>query len=493
MKKAVCSVLLLILLLPLGAEEPFPAGGSLLSLRDLPGLLEENSPAWRNLETRTAMAATARARSAWDFRPGLTVGLTPLYGWITPVAGQDQVHTAGVSLGSSWLLPSDGVLGLSASDTVVFGETAGNTVVTQNPTFTLSYRQPLWVNGRLLAPELYRASRQLSLDLPEKRSSLAERQGRNLLIQEGAALFSGAEQSRIRYELKKKEVELLRKELGFLEQRRAQGQLSGSDFWSRQITTSQAEDLLLELEYQVRESAEALTAALGLEELPGFSPDLPRLSGPVEASAAPLDEVNPGLREKELALREQELAGALAGKAEAGTLSLEVSVSPSPAAAALPADSLGSSFSLFFEEDARLNPSITLSYTASLKGQAQNRLDRRANDLSLNLARAEYNTARDEARRTLESLYNKQKMLELKEAQVAESTAFMESLVKKEEELLKIASSTTLQLEWARWNRDSRAADLRAVQWELIQNRLALGAFTGEDLASLLEKEVISE
>ena len=491
MKNVLLLILMIVLLLPLGAEETSPGGEKLLSLGELPSLLRENSAAWQHLETRRSMAATTRTRNAWDFRPGLTIGLTPLYGWISPGEGLDQVHSAGVSLGSSWLLPSDGVLGLSAGDTVVFGESSGSPVVTQTPTLSLSYRQPLWVNGKIAAPELYQASRQLSLVIPEERASLAERQGRNSLIQEAVALYAGAEQSRIRYELKKKEVELLRKELGFLEQRRTQGQLSGSDFWSRQITTSQAEDLLLELEYQARETRETLSTSLGLKDLPDFSPELPRLPGLTENPGDEL--VNPGLKEMALALREQELSRALAGKAEAGTLSLEVSLAPAPPASALPADSLGGSFSRLFEEDASLNPSVTISYTASLKGQAQNRLDRRVNELALNLARDEYDTALDEATRTLDSLSNKQKMLELKEAQVTESIAFMDSLVRKEEELLKIASSTTLQLEWARWNRDSRRADLRAVRWELIQNRLALGAYTGEDLAQLLEKEVISE
>lgn len=110
------------------------------------------------------------------------------------------------------------------------------------------------------------------------------------------------------------------------------------------------------------------------------------------------------------------------------------------------------------------------------------------NRLSSMNRRGEYRQALEESRRNLESLFNKREMLLLKQAQIEESVLYMDSLVKKEEELLRIASSTALQLGWARWNRDSRRGDLRAAQWQVLQNRLELGEFVGEDLALLLEK-----
>lgn len=290
MKKHLPLICLMAVLAPLGALQPLGAQESVAvtALQDLPDLLRENSLSWRSIDTQASLIQGEIEKNRWTFRPDLTLGLSPVYGFAStqtvdttiPAITESSIHSFGLALGSQWLLPTDGTLGITLEDTLAFSRSEGTTTVAQSPSLGLTYRQPLWVNGKLLAPGLYTASRSLALNLPARKGNLAVLKGRNALIRSAVALYAAADQARLQAELKKQERDLRRKELEVLAQRRSQGLLSGNDYWSGQMEISQTEDLLLELTFQAEEAAAALAAALGMENPPKLSQGILKLNDP---------------------------------------------------------------------------------------------------------------------------------------------------------------------------------------------------------------------
>ena len=484
MKKITGLILLLGIIVPLGSQE----SSNIISVQDIPGLLRGENLKWHSLDREKQLREYQIRRNKWTFRPDLTLSLSPAYGVASTI--NTTSHSVGFSLGSKWLLPSDGTLSVTLSDITTFSNSSGASSVSQNPSIQFSYTQPFWVNGKLLAPKLYRYSRAVSLDLPAQKSSFKTLSERNTLIRSTVSLFATADQNHVKLTLKTKERDLREQDLYILDQKRHQGLVSGNAYWKSQLEYSNTEDLLLEIRFESQASTDALAAALGIEGDVNLSNEVPRLHLlPAEDEALEnFETLNPELINLRSSQQEQQMNEALSGKANGGSLSLALNFTPSVPPGSTTATNFGDSVSRYFNSGARLNPSFTISYSTSLSGQAKSRIDGQMTAVSDDNRRIEYQRSKEQKGRLLSSLYNKREMLIAKKSQIEENLAYLEKMLEKEQALRDIASSTALEVGWAEWNRDSRMADLNTVRWEILQNRLDIGTMIGEDLSLLLEK-----
>ncbi len=471
-------------------------GEDVLTPRRLLSLLTENHPQWEKtlLDRQSAELSADRAAlelaPAWYGTPYYSLG-TDRY---TPYGGESREllnRTAGLILGGSLRLPSDGTIGLDLTEGWSLITTPDYETHAQTLSLDFSFDQPLFTGGRFINPSAYDARRRTSVDIPRKRGELYSRIGRNSLIEETAAAYLSLILQEEEYRLHVRKLELAREELRRLSSLRERGLYAGADYWKIQLETDQEEDDLLEEAWLLESARARLASSLGLESgdilLPGLDlslDDIPPLPEGI-GYASYLE----GNRERELyELAEQEVRlRREGGLGQSPTLlSLELSLTPQYDPEDTSLRDPGESFSDLFAREAWLETALTVSLTYSPRAKEGNRLAGESSRLALETARIDREEKERELRSLLADHLEKDRMLLAKLDRIGESLLYQQSLTDREEKLMDLASGTRLAVEEARLNMALRKLDRKKTLLDLFRNRLAIITAGGGDLLETL-------
>ena len=275
-----------------------------------------------------------------DFGPSLTFNGSPLYGYGADTRADDSgTHTVDLGLAYRRSLPAGSSLSADVSNKL----TADSGQYTHDPSSSLSYTLPIFVNGKLIEPALTGAGYR------GNRLSYRKEQGRAVDGRNDAVIgalqnyVSVIERSNTVANLEE-EIALEREVLEQLEITRQQGLTDLSEVWEAEISLQAKEDTLFQRSQELSLEERALAARIGANDevdAEALSPELPSVTfDDAEIRAAAIDHQLAAAR---IDVEAAELGAVNAARQFGSTLTLSVSAAPSHDSD-FAADSLGGSF-----------------------------------------------------------------------------------------------------------------------------------------------------
>ena len=442
-----------------------------VSFDKIPELVIANSSEWASIDISTQKTESDVARSKWNFRPDFLVA--PFYSW-DEIEGKG-IQSYGMALGLKWLLPTDGVLSTELTDVVGVKDDGPKS----KPELSLTYSQPVGVNGHFLNPSLYKKNKQLTVVIPSEKKYWEALSYRNEFLFRVASSFVAYDSIFRQEAVKQLEMDLKQREFDFATQMKEQGGVSGNEYWTKQMEVAQLDDLLLEISYQREQAERAFLNLLGIDKatISHAKPDYTIFDIEKEKIPSIIEENNPEVRLLSYNNKQNEFVEDLKQKSKAGSLNFEFKWKCPQAEESTPP------FGGLFEKDGV--PSFSVSYKTSMRSQIQSYSQRKSNELFEEQNNLNYDTVVRQKQVQLTQLLNKRKMLIAKVNHIEDNIQFLLKQIEREEQLFKIQSTTPLSVDWAKWNYISRRTDFDSAVWELILNRLEIGCICGEDLLTL--------
>ena len=442
-----------------------------VSFDKIPELVISNSSEWASIDINTQKTESGAARNKWNFRPDFSV--LPFYSW--DEVEDKGIHSYGMTLGVKWLLPTDGLLSAEMTDVVGVKDDGPKS----KPELSVTYSQPVGVNGHFLNPSLYKKNKQYNVVIPLEKKYWEALSDRNTFLHQVASSFVSYDSIYRQEVVKQLEIELKRREFDFATQMKEQGGVSGNEYWTKQMEVTQLEDLLLEISYQREAAEKAFLNLLGMDKatISHAKPDYCLFDIKKEKIHSIIEENNPEVRLLSYSNKEKKFIEELKQKSKAGSLNFDFKWKCPQAEESTPP------FGGLFEADGV--PSFSISYKTSVNSQIQSYSQRKSNELLESQNSLNYNNLVRQKEEQLTQLLNKRKMLVAKVNHIENNIEFLLKQIEREEQLFKIQSTTPLSVDWAKWNYISRRADFDSAVWELILNRLEIGCICGEDLLTL--------
>jgi hypothetical protein len=458
--------------------------------------LSEHNPQWQIGEYNLKKEYLDGERRAMIYEPFLNLAMAPAYtlsnNKFLNSLGQTSsslTQSTGLNLSLGWRVPSQGTLSLSAADTLSIYSSHGESYLSQNPQLSLSFKQPILVNGKLIEGRAYEAEKQRNVTIPRTQAELNHRKEINTLISTKLTEYYNLLILNENYMLNIEETELARQELNQLSTLKDKGLFSGNDYWKKQLDMEKAEDALLEMEYQLKSAREKLSRSLGESAdtltLPLLEIDSTMIPLPPTEELLSLVDRNGDLESLRLLWEMDRLAWEGGASQKASDLSLSLTVSPQYSPDNPGAETLADSFSDFTAPDSWIKTSLSLSLSFSPSDWAANKLQAERDELASRVSQMNWENYRQKIEEDLKGLLEKDDMLMKKLSRIEESIGYQELLLEKERKLLALSSSTPLAVERARLNRSSRLLDKKVTLVEFSQNRLAILQLAGYDISTL--------
>lgn len=481
------ALLLLLTALTLGAQE------TLTPLLLLEKLTETSQ--WSLGENRLKRELLDNERRGLAYKPYLVFSLDPAYSLTNSVsagAGGNITtlsHRVGGSASAAWRLPSNGTLTLGLADSLTFLNTEGSLLVRQEPALSLSFSQPIFINGRFIEGRAYGAEKRRNLTLPALQAESTGTSEKNALISSTLGDYYDLLLLNEYYLLKTRENYLLNREMDQLSSLKDRGMYSGADYWNRQLGEEQADDALLEMRYNRDSQLENLAFFLGMDPdalvLPVLTFGEETIPLPEKEELKALLTDNGDLKKMKILYESDRLAREAGSSQKGSALTLGLSVSPRYAPAHTGSDTLPDSFTDLGAEGAWVQSTLSLGLSFSPTDLKSDRLSAERDRMTEEISRLNYENMKRDLEEQLNSLWNRDEMLRKKLDRLEESMAYQKLLLEKEEKLLALSSSTPLAVERARLNLMTREYDHKAALVEFSRNRLALLQLAGYDMTQL--------
>jgi outer membrane protein TolC len=419
----------------------------------------------------------------------------PLYGYTNSPIPEgatvlDNVHSLGGGASLSQFLPTGGSASLSLSNRVNFAATAaGDSLVTQSPSFSLSLNQPVFVNGRFIDFRLLNISERIG-EISLEKAVLDSRNLKNGSLFRTFALIVQVHSLRNSLVYLENTLDLAVLRLEQARQDRERGRISESDYLSAELGIGEQKQALLDIRLQLLKAEQLLKATLGIEDdiqnytlFDDFTaielPDSP------EALLALAYKDNFDVAKAKLQLEEADLSSQAAGTSDRPTVSLSFSLEPGYSQNYAGSD-FGSSLSGLFDEDAETAVSINigLNVPAYTGGRTKIRKDieaetRKIADLSLNETGRKIND-------TMTELFLQQMIYTERIDLLSSSIEYDKALLEREEDRLSFGSSTTADVETVRLQLLADVNDRLRYKGECFLNALDIYALAGYDLTEIL-------
>lgn len=266
--------------------------------------------------------------------PSLTLkgpgGSANVYSFGLDTVGGLSSQSFGLELGYSQSLPAGSSLGASVFTTTTAGSGDSGTSFTQSPGASISYRIPLFVNGKLIEPRLT-GSAYRGKELAYRRAEDQAVDGRNQAVLDALGIYVQVIDLRNTIDVLEEEIDLEREKLRELEITQQQGRTALADVWAAEINLQAKEDSLFEKTQTLRIRQRELLAKIGREQknesfADELSPELPTIT--FEESAIRAAALEHQLAGPRIGVQSAEL-GAIVSLRQFGTdLGVSLSVSP---------------------------------------------------------------------------------------------------------------------------------------------------------------------
>ena len=478
--------------LPLSADE--------ISLSSMVSLVLENDPAVQM--ARSALGSSMHGRNLLlaGTRPQITATEAPAYTFSSsrvtdPLTGEfTDLSSHRVSIGAvvSQVLPTDGALSANISDSVAIVTSGDDVTFAQSPRLSLSVSQPVFTNGKLIDLSIYSSRRAVFGDLPVSRAELREKAARNTGLLQAFSAYKSTFVLRRQLQNQDANQRLAERRLDLSRLRSKQGSIASRDLWEEELAYEGLNEIRLELKYALLESEQNLARRLGIDS--GLteiilSDVIPELR--IEDSEAQLADraltANPDVLDRILARDEASHNGVLNGREYSSNLSMSLLVTPKYAPSRIAGDDFVSSISDFFDDNAYLEPVVSIGLSIPLYdgGQAKSRREIDRNTVSM----AETNLAatRHFAVEAMQNLFLRRSMLEEKLELIRSNLSFENERLAEKQRLFNQNQITSLEVDGVRLKATEKELEIWTTEADLFLNAARILDRAGYDLQSLFE------
>lgn len=484
MKKIYLIISFTILIFNISAEEN-------LLLSELFDTASQNNTSWIDLGNSREKVELNSDLYRQDFLPDFTFGTSPLY---TLGSLNDSIyHNFALTAGMSWLLPSDGTLGVNINDSFRFTESSGNWYITQSPSLSLSYSQPIWFYGKFMDFSLYSKSKRLSLEIPISNDEREYLEKSNSVVKNTISSAISLNATYRSLQLLIIEFNLAKKDLEVMELSREQGAVSGTDFWEKQIETREIENRLWDAQFNFDQMLNDFISDYGFNPnstIEDLLLETLYISLPTEDELnSRVLEFSPALANSQAALETSELNNALFRKKYASALTASFSLTPQYSSSRTPSTNFGDSFSDLFTSDSFVDTTFSISLSLSTQTIAKQKAEEQIVELEYTTALLNHEDTKEDILRAFNTLLERYEMVEEKIRRLEDGVEYDTTLLEREYTLVEMGYSTPMLLERAEVNLARRQNELTAAKEELYLLNLDILAEAGFDLLALLDSK----
>ena len=498
MRKLIC-----VLVVCFGAGLPVLADE--ISLSSIVPLVLDNDLSVQITRRNLDSALHGRELLVAGTRPQVTATQAPGYSFshsrfVDPLKNREitDLNTHGVSatINLTQVLPTDGALTATISDSVSIVDRGEETTIDQSPRLSLSVSQPVFTNGKVIDLSIYPARRSLYGDIPVSRSSLREKAAKNTGLLTAFSTYKSVFALRGQLRNQDANIDLTIKLLNLSRLREKQGSITSRDLWEEELILESLKETRLELKYALLETEQNLARSLGIV---GTLSDVTLAAGipaiEIEQSDEELLEravsANLDVLDNILAVEEAEHTGVINGREFSSDLSVSFSVNPkySPARSTDEnADGgFGASFSDLFDEDAYIEPvvSVGLSIPVYDGGKAKHR--RKIDQNMVDMAMVNLASARRLVTDTMWNFFLRRDMLAEKLELVRANLSFEKERLAEKRRLYELKQITALEVERVRLKADEKELEIWMTEADLFINTVRILNQAGYDLQLLFE------
>ncbi|MEX2445408.1 MAG: TolC family protein [Alkalispirochaeta sp.] len=490
-------VLLVWLLLP-GAAGTIFAQQSAVDVLSIPMVVErvlEADPSIINSRRRLEEAQAQYQLTLSGTQPRVSAEITP-YQWdqrrltTGPEGASERVRTQSVAAGISvqQALPTSGTISAGVSNEMRFIAGAEERLE-QAPEATLSFRQPLFVNGRLISDDVYRASLR-NANIGVERAALNNELAVNGNIQRALNLLVQVGSLRRSRNVLEETIRVLQRQLEAAEIDRQQGLISDNSLLSLQVTLNNRREALFDTELALVRAEQDLARILGVPSLEGaelaedlFADRNVAASDFLGATSAS-DNMELGLQR--LAVEQTVRSGLLNELEERPSVSVRVRVAPLYPDSRDDPEALGSSVGDFFADGADVEATVAVGLTIPLFTARERSYRERIDTLARLRAETDLHDTERAVSNEMRTLMTNREFLQRRVEILETDVEYERRRVGNERSLLASGSTTQLRVDEVELNVLSRQNELRQVEAELFLNGVAILAVAGEDLAEVL-------
>tara|TARA_B100000614_G_scaffold16300_1_gene13563 strand:- start:137 stop:1654 length:1518 start_codon:yes stop_codon:yes gene_type:complete len=486
---AACAVILMV---PVNAVDAQSLEGP-LSVPDVIRRVLEADPAVIN-----SRRAVDSARAQYDLtragvRPNLSVDVTP-YSWdqrrvdtgITSQRIRTQSVGAGISVQQS--LPTSGQISAGVSNQTSIIDSDGTTIE-QAPEASVSLRQPLMVNGRLISTEVYNAGLR-NAAIGVERSRVSDQLTVNGNIRQALGLYVQVASLRRSVDVLERTIDVLGRQRDSAEIDRQQGLISDNALLALQVTLNNRRETLFDTRLRLVEAEQNLARVLGLPSLQGveLADNLGTLAVPSIPDVAAAASDNPQVALQELAVEQTVQSGRLNDLQDRPSFQMNVRVAPVYPDSRDNPDSVASSFGDLFGDGADVEATVALGLTIPVLTARERSLRERVDELSRLQQEASLTDTERSVANQLQTLLTNRDFLERRVEILQTDVEYEQQRVENERALLAAGATTELRLDEVELDLFSRRNELWQVRAELYLNAVDIRAALGEDLADLQEE-----
>ena len=489
--------MILLLALIISPVAVFPA--DTLGIRDIIPMVVENDlnvlVAGRSLSTTVSSSEVLRA----GIRPQLTLGQAPSYGYSSAKTGGGllgpvetrETQSVGVGVSVFQALPTDGSLSASLGTSTVITKVGDTTEITQSPSISLNFSQPVFTNGKIVDLSIYRSRLDLYGRIPVSKAEAQELAVRNNSILGAISGFISVFTLRRQLSDTDENVGISARRVELARLQAEQGSITSLALLEQELALEQLREQRLELKYALLQAEQTLGRSMGGVDIgrTNLSDELPAID--LELSREELSnravEANFEIRGKLLSVDEARINESLSGRQFSSDLTLSLRLAPRYAMDRDANDDLGSSVSDLFAEDAYIDPTLSIGLSIPVYDGGKAKYQRRIDENSRVIAEADLAATRGKVMDSMDNLFLRREMLMEKLGLVRENLRYENDRLADKERLYALKKTTLLELDLVRMTARIKELEVWRTMSDLLINALQIFSTAGVDLQILLE------
>ena len=425
--------------------------------------------------------------------PNLSLSVSP-YTWDQRVVESGtrtrvRTHSVGVGVGVQQSLPTSGLVTMDLSNETSFIDD-GAARIDQQPTASLSVSQPLFVNGKVISTDVYRAGvrvQQLAVEGAGERYRLTI----NANVQQALQLYVEVANLRRGIGLLQETIKVLQAQLESAQIDRQQGLISDTALLSLQVALNTRRETLFSRQLILLQTEQALSRVTDLPNIEGREiADLPELSGFSGGSSPSSSEIydNPMVALQRVGVAQSRERGVLNELVDRPVFGMSLRVEPTYPETDARGDLEGfaDSFADLFADGAELATTVAFELRVPLVGRRERAYRERIDELNALVAQDMLSDSERTTVNRLQTALRNREFLSQRVELLRTDVEYERRRVESERLLLETGATTQLRVQEVELDLLSRRNELSEVQGELFLNTVEVMATIGEDLPSFL-------
>ena len=507
MRKSIKIVYLIVFIffiqLNASAENPADSLDNKLTISDIVLLILENDSSIKISEQSLIAESNIYRRFLSDIYPQINLsggyGFNYLSNYSSRNIDMDNYidNNISTSVSMSQLIPTFGTLSLTLDNTMSIAsidyansQSVNEPSFSQDPSISLSWVQPVFLNGTFIDMDLYPGTfnkSRISLLMTIQEDRIVK----NTAIYDALSLVSSIINLRNSIELKEDSIELMQKHLAAMEQNLQLGLIHEVDVWELKIETGTERELLLNLKYSLIQAAANLRHVLNINYDVFFNEDIFNINLNTDDISEESIQNNPEIIKLRLSVEDARLNRIINGNKYSSTLTTSFSIAPRYSLDRinnLPSD-FASSFTDFFEDDAGTEFSLTIELDIPLYNGKKRYYTENEDSAIENIALEELQLKTSSLIIEFQSLSIKQDNLGEKIILLENNIELIEKRVEIMRRLFEFGETTELDLIEVEIDLLEKNIELKETQAELFTTSLDIFSITGNDLSGVFLSE----